>query len=338
MNTGGATTSSRLFAVNSAGQAIGYGNGTGAAAYYWNGTSASTIPPPSGGSEAFSWGGGINDSGLVVSTDDISGDQAVIWHPGDPNATSINGPIQAALVPHDTCTTFGSGVNNAGQIIGWYMPGIDPNAHAFLYNDSSTVVDLGNLGSPSGDTKPWAINSGGVVVGSSFTGANDTHAFVWTPTSANGTTGSMADLNSLLLNAAAMPSNMYLYSATGINATGSISGYMFVNNGVGNQAGYRAFALIPTIAGDANLDGRVDINDLTVVLANYNRNGLTNGWPMGDFNGDGRVDINDLTVVLANYNSHSSAAAGMAAVPEPTIVALALSALAALLALRRRLV
>ena len=45
--------------------------------------------------------------------------------------------------------------------------------------------------------------------------------------------------------------------------------------------------------GDANLDGKVDINDLSIVLANYDKNGMA--WTEGDFTGDGTVDINDLT-------------------------------------------
>ena len=36
----------------------------------------------------------------------------------------------------------------------------------------------------------------------------------------------------------------------------------------------------------------------------------------GDFNGDNKVDINDLTIVLANYNTTSGT--GLAAVPEPS--------------------
>ena len=88
--------------------------------------------------------------------------------------------------------------------------------------------------------------------------------------------------------------------------------------------------------GDANLDGRVDINDLTIVLAHYNQSGMT--WSQGDFNGDGRVDINDLTIVLANYNQTSGAAAGIAPVPEPATLALLAAALlgAAVFARRKR--
>jgi autotransporter-associated beta strand protein len=52
--------------------------------------------------------------------------------------------------------------------------------------------------------------------------------------------------------------------------------------------------------GDANLDGTVNINDLSKVLGNYNKSGMT--WADGDFNYDGTVNINDLSKVLGNYN------------------------------------
>jgi hypothetical protein len=78
------------------------------------------------------------------------------------------------------------------------------------------------------------------------------------------------------------------------------------------------------LPGDANGDGKVDINDLTIVLAHYDQSGT--GWAQGEFTGDGKVDINDLTIVLAHYNqSFGSSAGGMSAVPEPG----ALAALAA---------
>ena len=94
-------------------------------------------------------------------------------------------------------------------------------------------------------------------------------------------------------------------------------------------------SLVLTMPGDANYDGKVDINDLTVVLAHYNQSGAT--WAQGDFTGSGKVDINDLTIVLAHYNqSVGSSAAGMAAVPEPSTVAIAAAALLGLLACCRR--
>ncbi len=67
---------------------------------------------------------------------------------------------------------------------------------------------------------------------------------------------------------------------------------------------------------DAYGDGRVDINDLTIVLANFGRStGM--GWSTGDFTGGGTVDLNDLTIVLANFGT-TYGSAGLAAVPEPS--------------------
>jgi formylglycine-generating enzyme required for sulfatase activity len=82
--------------------------------------------------------------------------------------------------------------------------------------------------------------------------------------------------------------------------------------------GFRVAASAPE-PGDANGDGRVDINDLTIVLTNYNKTGMA--WSQGDFTGDGKVDINDLTIVLTNYG-YGVTAAGIQAVPEPSCAVL----------------
>jgi hypothetical protein len=98
-----------------------------------------------------------------------------------------------------------------------------------------------------------------------------------------------------------------------------------------------AVLLARGLMGDANMDGQVDINDLTVVLTNY---GQTTGesWSQGDFNGDGKVDINDLTVVLTNYGKTmgSAADARMAPVPEPGALALLATGFAGLMAIAWR--
>ena len=58
----------------------------------------------------------------------------------------------------------------------------------------------------------------------------------------------------------------------------------------------------PIVAGDANVDGYVDIKDLTIVLSNYDKTGMT--WAQGDFNADGTVNGADLNVVLGPNNHY----------------------------------
>ena len=85
---------------------------------------------------------------------------------------------------------------------------------------------------------------------------------------------------------------------------------------------YSSGTVIVAWPGDANLDGKVDVNDLTIVLTHF---GQTAGmsWATGDFNDDGRVDVNDLTILLTDFGqSLGSSGAGMATVPEPSTLVL----------------
>jgi hypothetical protein len=122
--------------------------------------------------------------------------------------------------------------------------------------------------------------------------------------------------NDLTFNAAS-ESDYASFTVTGSSALGGVS---------------YAISSTAILPGDANIDGRVDINDLTTVLTSYNQTGQS--WSTGDFIGDGTVDINDLTIVLTNYNaSVGSSAAGIGgAVPEPGVLALVVAGAAGLLA------
>ena len=51
--------------------------------------------------------------------------------------------------------------------------------------------------------------------------------------------------------------------------------------------------------GDANLDGKVNFDDLVLLAANYRRSDAN--WDQGDFNYDGRVDFADLVLLARNY-------------------------------------
>jgi hypothetical protein len=56
----------------------------------------------------------------------------------------------------------------------------------------------------------------------------------------------------------------------------------------------------------------------------------------GDANGDGTVDINDLTIVLANFGTTYGASSGINAVPEPSSAAVLGIGAVCLLAITRR--
>ena len=47
--------------------------------------------------------------------------------------------------------------------------------------------------------------------------------------------------------------------------------------------------LQPSLVGDANLDGKVDINDLTIVLTHYGQTAGT--WTTGDFLATARLTL-----------------------------------------------
>ncbi len=69
----------------------------------------------------------------------------------------------------------------------------------------------------------------------------------------------------------------------------------------------------PYLRGDANLDGAVDVSDLSLFSANRFR--LTTDWSAGDFDGDGSVDVSDYNIWLQN---RFQSVQGLVTVPEPT--------------------
>ena len=87
------------------------------------------------------------------------------------------------------------------------------------------------------------------------------------------------------------------------------------------------------LAGDANLDGRVDRADAAILATNFGREYWTL-WSDGDFDGNGRIDLADLAVLQSNLGE-VFVPPSPAAVPEPSSDGLALIA-GAFVALRVR--
>jgi len=85
--------------------------------------------------------------------------------------------------------------------------------------------------------------------------------------------------------------------------------------------------IMPALYGDANLDGTVNVSDLSKVLTNYDQTGMD--WGQGDFSYDGTVDISDLSKVLTSYDQSLAASRPtLAAVPEPSGLVLSVALIA----------
>ena len=110
-----------------------------------------------------------------------------------------------------------------------------------------------------------------------------------------------------------LPAGDFIYAQTGIASfTTSVFG------------GFAITAVSAT--GDADRDGQIDDDDLSLLLSNWNQPA---GWTAGNFSGDGTVDDDDLSLLLSNWTGGPAPA-----VPGPAT--LALLALGVVGMLRRR--
>jgi autotransporter-associated beta strand protein len=123
-------------------------------------------------------------------------------------------------------------------------------------------------------------------------------------------------------------------------------GYADGNADVGTPAAANQIVVKYTLAGDANLDGLVNFQDLVTVVQNFNKPGTD--WARGNFLFGASTNFQDLVAVVQNFNKilnpggSSGHALGGSAIqltdvqlPEPDAISLAIGA-AALMTRRRR--
>lgn len=160
-------------------------------------------------------------------------------------------------------------------------------------------------------------------------------------------------------------------TATSLTTSGQVLGKYTTGGGAGtsgriaeitdggneNSVNYNNFAgtFSRTVkAGDINLSGTVDFNDLGILATHLDQPGLKN-WTTGDLNGSGTTDFNDLGILATNLDQSGGSTTNLTiagaqgggasldvgfgnnSVPEPTsLVVLVLGSLLACCGWRRR--
>jgi probable HAF family extracellular repeat protein len=173
------------------------------------------------GSDAF----GVSPAGLITGLFGGRSERGMFLYDGR------DGTFSLIRTPPFSSTGVSSAVNDLGQIVGHYGSNDDGRSRAFLYS-GGTLTDLGHLLPSHTNSRAWAINNFGQIVGvssPSWFHRSGERAFLYEG-------GTMLDLNSLI----PAGSGWVLNEATDINAHGQIVGRGTLN---GEE---RAFTLTPT--------------------------------------------------------------------------------------------
>jgi probable HAF family extracellular repeat protein len=155
------------YGIDDAGQIVGdYADGTlNHAFFYAGGSSYTTL------NGRFAWD--INDSGQIVGDYGTSGTSAFIYSNGI--YTNISYP-QSSL-------TSAQGINDNGEVVGYYQDGAGYHAFTYLNGNYSPLPDASTefANAAPGETFATGVNDSGWIVGY-FYDAQGAHTVFWTST------------------------------------------------------------------------------------------------------------------------------------------------------------
>ena len=178
--------------------------------------------------------------------------------------------------------SFGNAINNAGQIVGSSRR--NDSSTAFVYTDG---VGMRPIPEVSRWNSALAINVHGHVLGTS---TDPGRGWIWTPQTGARELTSLIDPTRLISISRTYDMNdRGQIIATGTNLAPPGSAVRLLLTPVGLS-----------IPGDLNGDGRVDLADLGILLADFGCTAGPGNCP-GDVDGDGDTDLADLGILLANF-------------------------------------
>jgi probable HAF family extracellular repeat protein len=198
----------------------------------------------------YSEGKAINADGQVAGLSFFTGDRATggyIWTPATANGTS--GTL-LDLNTMNSSTSQANGINDSGRVTGYFYPDDPPaNYYAFVYDSAQNHLQMLDGIAVTGE----AINASGQITGRTGSiGGDAGRAFLWTPTTPNGTDGTLIDLGTL--------GGKWAYGMS-INTGGQVTGISFT---AGEPPNIREHAFVATGEG-----GIVDLNTLIDPLSGW---------------------------------------------------------------------
>jgi MYXO-CTERM domain-containing protein len=244
--------------------------------------------------------------------------------------TATGGMTALGFLPGGSTFSAAAAVSADGSVVvGQSRSAAD--VEAFRWTPSGGMRSLGFV-SPlhTGSVANAVSADGAIVVGIGLSNLSSVppEAFIWDQ--ARG----MQSVAKVLQGFGIDLGNWRLQDVAGVSADGRT----IVGTGVSPEGHAEAWLarlpeMIVPVAGDTDLDGKVDIMDVAVLQTKY---GATSGatWADGDFDGNGTVDIFDVVAMQIHYGQ--GVAAAPAPVPEPSTMVLAAIGLVALAAWRRR--
>ena len=256
-NPPGSASVAEATGINKAGQIVGWYRPVGGIehGYLYSGGSYTVLDAPGGTGNTYAEG--INNNGQIVGyfVDAYGADHGFLYTISSGKYTVLDDPLASSPGLHAN-GTHAYGINDSGQVVGWYDAASDLSTNGFLYSGGTFTT----LDDPAGNnTEIFGINNAGSIVGN-FSGGG----FV-------GSTSSPP-----------LPEVV-------ISPLPNLAGYGTLGTGDFNDDGFSSIVL------QNKSNGQMEIWYMAngQIVADYHYGNLS-GYAMlgsGDFNGDGTSDI-----------------------------------------------